>query len=330
MIVVDGDAAAALGDLARERWHRATGERLAPGPAPADRWPRGLAPDFEDVEVAIARTAAPFDGRPGVREVEALYLDSIRAARRTIYLENQYLTSPRIADALAARLAEPDGPEVVIVTPHAYRHWHEQATMGALRARVLERVRAADRFGRLRVCYPVVPDLGDGAIKVHSKLAVIDEWFLRVGSANLANRSMALDSECDVAVEAENDERRRRAIRDVRDRLLAEHLGVAVATVAAVVAETGSLVAAIDRLAKGPRHLEPLDDVPPAWLARLLAPQVFADPVHPLDRGSLVESLVPEIRVAGWQPIARTLLFLAAAAVLSLIAPSTLPSLWRK
>ena len=36
--------------------------------------------------------------------MESLYLDSIRHARRFIYLENQYLSSAAIGDALAARL----------------------------------------------------------------------------------------------------------------------------------------------------------------------------------------------------------------------------------
>ncbi len=50
-----------------------------------------------------------------MREVEKLYLDMIAAARRTIYIENQYFTAPRLAAALEKRLAEPDGPEVVLV-----------------------------------------------------------------------------------------------------------------------------------------------------------------------------------------------------------------------
>ena len=56
-----------------------------------------------------------------------------RAATRTIYIENQYFTDDGSADALAARLREPDGPEVVIVAPKECHGWLERQSMGAFR-----------------------------------------------------------------------------------------------------------------------------------------------------------------------------------------------------
>ena len=67
------------------------------------------------MEVGIARTAPPSGERPAIKEVEKLYLDMIAAAKKTLYIENQYFTAPRIADALEKRLQEPDGPEVLLV-----------------------------------------------------------------------------------------------------------------------------------------------------------------------------------------------------------------------
>ena len=52
-------------------------------------------------------------------EIETLYLDSIRAARDCIYLESQYFAADSITDAVRARLREPDGPEIVVINPHA-------------------------------------------------------------------------------------------------------------------------------------------------------------------------------------------------------------------
>ncbi len=56
-MLVDGEAAKALGDLARERWRRASGD-VAPAPEPCDGdpWPAGVKPDIADTPVAIART----------------------------------------------------------------------------------------------------------------------------------------------------------------------------------------------------------------------------------------------------------------------------------
>ena len=116
MIAVDGEAARQLGGSARERWRLATGQRLKPVDASIPiPWPAQLEPDVTGVDVGIARTLPPRGELPAVREVEKLYLDMIAAARRSIYIENQYFTAPRIAAALEKRLAEPDGPEIVLV-----------------------------------------------------------------------------------------------------------------------------------------------------------------------------------------------------------------------
>ena len=108
-----------------------------------DPWPSSVTPDFTDVEVAIARTIPASEDTPAVREVESLFTDAIRDARRWIYAENQYLTWPGLADALLERLAEADGPEVVLVVPREGCGWLEEQTMSMRRARVVERLRAA-------------------------------------------------------------------------------------------------------------------------------------------------------------------------------------------
>src|SRR5947207_660833 len=93
MMAVEGEAAAALGALFRERWQRATGERLPATSRTGDPWPRGLAPEIEKARVAIARTEPAIDGRRRVCEVERLNLSALRCAERFIYLESQYFAA---------------------------------------------------------------------------------------------------------------------------------------------------------------------------------------------------------------------------------------------
>jgi phosphatidylserine/phosphatidylglycerophosphate/cardiolipin synthase-like enzyme len=225
-MMVDGEAAAALGQLARERWRRATGQRINPRRgAKADPWPLSVAPAMREVEVGIARTEPRFQAYPEVQEVKCLYLDSIAAARRWIYIENQYLTAPAIVDALARRLEEPDGPEIVILSRLRGGGWLEESTMTRLRVDMIRALHAADRHGRLRIYYPHRAGLGDQCINLHAKVMVIDDRLLRIGSSNLNNRSMGYDTECDLAVEA-REPRVARAIAAFRHALLAEHLGV--------------------------------------------------------------------------------------------------------
>jgi phospholipase D1/2 len=259
-MAVDGEAAAVLGTMARARWEAATGDTLhaAPGPHDDALWPQGLAPDLTDVPVGIARTVGQRDDCPAVTEVASLTVDAIAAARKWIYIENQYLTSAVVGSALAHRLAEQDGPEIVIVLPREEHGWLEQSSMGILRARLLRRLAESDKFGRLRLYYPRIPDLRAGCMNVHAKVMVVDGVLARVGSANLSNRSMGLDTECDLALDAELEPRAGPALEAFRNRLLAEHLDVQPEQVAAALAARSSLIGAIEALVGRPRSLEPL------------------------------------------------------------------------
>ena len=248
---VHGDAAKALGELARHRWFLGEGERIEPPPPGQVRWPEGLHAEFRDVDVAIARTEPRYDGQPEVHEIEALYLAAIRAARRCIYLESQYFSASIIANAVLDRLRERNGPEVVVVNPHEMEGWLEEETMGSSRAVLVERLRAADHENRFRIYTPVTEEGRD--IYVHAKVLVVDDALLRVGSSNINNRSLGLDTECDLAVEARPGQphvaKVRHAILQVRDALLAEHLGVEKDELRRVIeSRGGSVIGAIDQL----------------------------------------------------------------------------------
>src|SRR5688500_11580957 len=90
-MAVEGPAARALGDLCRDRWKRACGRDITSEPSgDQNLWPNSIEPDFCDVSVAIARTRGALPGVSEVREVEALFTDMVRAARRHVYVESQY------------------------------------------------------------------------------------------------------------------------------------------------------------------------------------------------------------------------------------------------
>jgi phosphatidylserine/phosphatidylglycerophosphate/cardiolipin synthase-like enzyme len=157
MVMVDGHAARALGEIARNRWRIATGAELVPPAAVHDPWPPEVTPDVLDVRVGIACTAPGVNGHAGTREVEQLYLDMIAASRRYIVMENQYFTSRAIGDALAARLAAAKGPEIVLVTRLLSHGWLEEVTMHTLRARLIERLRAVTCTTRISRVSPRAP-----------------------------------------------------------------------------------------------------------------------------------------------------------------------------
>lgn len=268
-VALSGPVATALAELCRQRWHRATGHRLKPVIGGRDAWPPTLPPMFADVDVAIARTQATVDDDPPVHEIEALFLAQIASAKRWIYFESQYFASRRIAEALARRLAEPDGPEVVVINPITAHGWLEPIAMDNARGRLMAALQARDTHGRLRMYHPVTT--AGEAIYVHAKITIVDDRQLRVGSANLNNRSMRLDTECDVNLDAQGDANVRATIAELRDSLIAEHLGVDPARVTAAIVASGSMIAAIEGLRGDGRTLRPyvLPEVTGvgAWLA---------------------------------------------------------------
>jgi phospholipase D1/2 len=294
-MAVDGPVAGALGDLVRQRWKQANGRELHGSRENSnDPWPPYLQPDMENVDVAIARTRPGFKGRQEIREVETLYLDAIKTAHRFIYIENQYLTSHAVAKALQERLQEKDGPEIVLVLPEKCDGWLEQTTMGILRFRVLQSLRRSDRFQRLAVYFPHVPGLGDKHLNVHAKLMVVDDRFVRVGSANISNRSMAVDTECDLALEWQGNPRFAGAMADFRNRLLAEHLDVEPKEIAAHMDGHGSLIKAIEVLRGHDRTLKPLEVVASEWMEALPTATEWVDPEEAVEPESLVAEFIPE------------------------------------
>ena len=137
----------------------------------------------------------------------------------------------------------------------------EGFVMGGNQWRLIQRLRRADRHGRLGVYFPVTPGKdGDQPITVHSKIMIIDDDFVRVGSSNINNRSIALDTELDLAIEVADDARRR-TIAGLRENLIAEHLDCTPEDVRAAVEVEGSLIRAIDKLGCTARCLRKLPDL---------------------------------------------------------------------
>lgn len=289
--VVSGETAHQLRELAAIRWKNATGESL-PGThdehddEASDAWPDSVSVRGRDVTAGLARTWSEPDGSGVIQEVERLFVDMIAAAKDSIYIENQYFTSSTITDALCASLGEDDGPEIVLVLPAETSGWLEQLTMEVLRNKALNRLCAADEHQRLEILAPASAELGDTTINVHSKVMIVDERWLRIGSANLSSRSMGLDSECDLVVEDDSGE----LAAALRADLLAEHLGREPDEVAAAIKDRG-LFGAIRALRGSQRSLQRLD----------IAPAEYEDAMEPIARIADLEKPVELPQAGGTQ-----------------------------
>lgn len=281
-VALEGDAAQAAGDLCRRRWLFATDEDvIAVAPAAAVRLD-GIAADMMDASVAFARTEPAIRGRTGATEAMDLTLAALKAAKSHIYIESQYFASRKVCDILCEKLADPNGPEVVVVSTLSSHGAIERLVLGANRNRFIRRLGRHDRYGRMRAFYPVVPkpDGCEQEIIVHSKVIIVDDAFLRVGSSNLNQRSEALDTELDVAVEAQTGAERH-AIVSLRDRLLAEHLDADPVTLGGAIQTSGSLVKTIDAFNMRARGLRPFREAQGDGAVEPVMGTGLVDPVSP-------------------------------------------------
>lgn len=329
--MVGGEAAAKLGDLARDRWRIATGSQLARPVLTQQEhetaWPSSVPPLIENVSVALSRTQPAWEDKPEVREIEALFLDMIAAAKKFIYFENQYFASVRIGEALLARLQEPDGPEIVVVTPKESAAWLERVVMEPSRAQLLHTLAEGDLHGRLRVYWT---QAGTVPIKVHAKVMVVDDCMLRIGSANLNNRSMGMDTECDLMLEAQGDPCLEAAIGDVRRRLMAEHCGLESDEIDPAIAKAGGLIKALDAMeAKNHRQLVPFLWPPPGPRKAFLPMTDSFDPDRPLE-SELFDAPAPNAnRRALMMRLGAFGLLLALVAGLAVLWSQVSPGEWR-
>lgn len=328
--VFDGPAAALMGELARARWEHSAGRRVAsqrrrgahPVTASSDAllWPPCLPPDMYDVRVGISRTEPAYAGRPATGEIRQLFVDAIHAARHIVYFENGYFTAQVIAQALSDRLRRQDAPETILVTQPGAAGWLDEAAMAGMRAEIHAEIQKQDPGHRYHAyCPPVSESQGNEAAVVRSKLFSVDDTLLCLGSANLSNRSMMLDTECQVSVEAAQAAHRE-ALARIRARLLAARLGVHEQVMATAIAQEG-VAAAIGRLDPAGLALAPFspraEDMP-----ETAAKGLWVDRERPVSPDRLIAQFMPE---TGKRPLSQRLLAGAFVVALILVAGG----LWR-
>jgi len=226
-----GPAVADVAEHFTARWSEAAGERLASAP-PASSPPRSpppaAAPNGRPTHtVQVVRTLPEriygFSPRGEFRILEA-YRRALRGARRLIYIENQFLWSPQIVEILAAKLRDPPDPafRLIVLLP-AKPNNGADSTRGQLGV-----LAAADDGAHRFLAATISSRTGalTGPLYVHAKIAIVDDAWLTIGSANLNDHSLFNDTEMNVVCQDQQ------LVRDTRLRLWAEHLEMTVDDVA--------------------------------------------------------------------------------------------------
>lgn len=234
--VVRGPVVRHLVEHFLERWIAAGGAPAVLFPAPPPARKPFCHVELGEAEVAVSRTrgATVVPLREPIREIRAFYERALRHAERLVYLESQYVTARVVFESLAARMRDRGAGrlEIVVVLPACLEGRMEKAAIEVPQRTTLTALARVARaeghgFGVYSPC--VVPrNARDPRCPtyVHTKLMIIDDRVLTIGSANATNRSMGLDSELNLSWVAEDESAPlARAIHELRVSLLAEHTG---------------------------------------------------------------------------------------------------------
>ena len=265
MMMTAGPAAYALAELVRERWKLASGYDAHPlVKKPADHipesWPSGFDPDFENVDVAIARTLPPVKRRKRVEEIYQLYLDEIPQAEKFIYIENQFLVQNDIARAINKQMRLKPELRVIAVSCDKPKGVMEKKSMWTPRLEFKDIVESGGCADRIVLVHPISREDGqEDPVRIHSKLMIIDDKFLHLGSANINNRSMGLDTECDQVIIG-HDEKSRAKIAAIRTDLIREHSGREAAEIERLIHEGAPVSELVREVPTSRQHFKIIDD----------------------------------------------------------------------
>ncbi|MFD4245381.1 phospholipase D family protein [Streptomyces sp. NPDC058525] len=135
----------------------------------------------------------------GERSIARGYLKALRRARALIYLEDQYLWSPRVVESFARALSSNRRLRLIGIIPLV----PEQDGPITLPMNLIGRITALDelrRAGGDRVAVYGLENPAGTPVYVHAKVCVIDDVWASVGSDNVNLRSWTHDSELSCAV----------------------------------------------------------------------------------------------------------------------------------
>ena len=172
---------------------------------------------------------------------------------------------------------------IIVSTQHSPSYF-DQVTMDRTRLAFIKTLQDADKHGRFHAYSPVTT-LGRTII-VHAKLTIIDDTLMRIGSANVNNRSLGFDTECDLSLEASGpgSAANRAQITRLRNKILAHWLGCAEAPMEEAMAKSGSVDAGLEMLRNhGYCRLRPIERKPLKPLAAFIAAYHLGDRVGPRD-----------------------------------------------
>lgn len=305
---VTGPIAWELARLFEQRWIHAGGRELHLSPPSSSdnimlRKMLPIAAAKAAVSITRAQTLVPL--LEPAMEIRQLYLDAIAASERLIYIENQYFSSQAVYQALKERFIDRSRPcpEIILILPKRLHTFVEDISLSVVQAKMLRSLaQIAEQYNRSFGVYYTAAAVRaadkEKATYIHSKVLIIDDRFLSLGSANITNRSMGMDTELNLSWEADSVDQQDliRSIRRVRGNLLAEHTGLRKLSQRKALSRSKGLIEYLNANANREgcrlrRHAMEsfIEDI--SWIRDLMPDDLAIDPERPIIEESIYEMI---------------------------------------
>lgn len=195
---IQGPGARIVDEILQQRWDysRATGELYAEHTTPYELLPAAEAAGDTTVQVVVT-SPEPLQER----SILETHDKASRLATDLIVIEDQYWRAPVISDALVDAMDRNPGLHLIVITQDIAdgngAKKYSYLTDDTFRSRYPDRylLLQLKTFGRSATSEPIFE-----TIFLHSKLHLVDDTYLSVGSCNKNNRGYLYEGEMNVAV----------------------------------------------------------------------------------------------------------------------------------
>ena len=227
MVRIDGPAVQDVADVFHKRWELARLE----GVEYADRSTmftvdRDQPAHTDGMQIQVTTTMPDPLWEHGIVES---WLNAVARAEKYILIEDQYWRAPILTEAILRRMAEVPTLQLVVITK-PINEWLDPGCAWSYRTSSQLAAAVPGRYHLLQLrAFDTVVTWGwdetesrFADIDTHSKLLIVDDVFMSVGSANKNNRGLIYEGEMSVAIKDAT------WVRDARRRVLQNLLGAGV------------------------------------------------------------------------------------------------------
>jgi phosphatidylserine/phosphatidylglycerophosphate/cardiolipin synthase-like enzyme len=205
MVYMQGPIALDVADVFHKRWKYLLDEGVEYAENSSDFEVYSAVPTQPgDVEIQVTATLPTPLNENAIWESQ---VNAVRHAEHFIYIEDQYFRAPLLFDAIVDRMLEKQDIVLIVVTKPV-NEWTDPGCRWTYESNLLFKDAVGDRYVAVQLRsfdYHVTwgIDETDAVFKdmdVHSKMLIVDDKYMSVGSCNKNNRGLLYEGELNVSI----------------------------------------------------------------------------------------------------------------------------------